>query len=211
MAIPVYAASRLLGAFKRTLYRGRAWPRGTDTVMHTVLSGFMPAPERFILACRFMITDVFPQTTVGMLPEWEETLGLPDPCAGESPTVAQRRAQVVARLADSGGASRAYFIAFAATLGYDITITEFAPARAGVLRAGDPVNSEDWAYTWRVNAPGYTAVLFRAGQSSAGDPLLAWGNEVLQCEFTARKPAHTVVQFAQTTTNTINDFSGDID
>ncbi|KAB8122564.1 DUF2313 domain-containing protein [Komagataeibacter medellinensis] len=122
-----------------------------------------------------------------------------------------RTLQVMARLTDNGGASVPYYIAFAAALGYDITITEFAPARAGLLRAGDPVNSEAWAHTWRISAPGYTPVLFRAGTGAAGDPLMTWGNTVLQCEITARKPAHTIVQFAQTDVNPINDFGGDID
>ncbi len=158
-----------------------------------------------------LITDAFPSTTTELLDEWEETLGLPDPCAGESPTIEQRRAQVVARLADSGGASVPYFIAFAATLGYDITITEYAPARAGVMRAGDPVCGEDWAYVWLIRAPGYTPIPFRAGQSCAGEALMVWGNTVLQCEITARNPAHTVVLFGQDGSNAINDFGGDID
>ncbi|AHI24182.1 bacteriophage tail protein [Komagataeibacter xylinus E25] len=196
MGIPTYSADQLLAAFKRTLYRGRAWPRGTDTVMHATLSGFMPAPDRFIAAARNLVPDTFPSTTTSVLPEWEETLGLPDPCAGESPTIEQRRAQVVARLTDSGGASIPYYIQFAKTLGYTITITEFAPARAGALRAGQPCCGAAWAYAWRVNAPETTVTRFAAGQSYAGDALANWGNAVLECEIRAREQAHTTVLFA---------------
>ncbi|QHC36468.1 YmfQ family protein [Komagataeibacter xylinus] len=196
MAIPSYSADQLLAAFKRTLYRGRAWPRGTDTVMHVTLSGFMPAPARFIAAARNLVPDVFPSTTTSVLPEWEASLGLPDPCAGESPTIEERRAQVVARLTDSGGASIPYYVQFAKTLGYNITITEFAAARAGALRAGQPCCGTAWAYAWQVNALQTTVTRFAAGQSYAGDALANWGNAVLECEIRARVQAHTIVMFA---------------
>ena len=80
---------------------------------------------------RNLVVDAFPATTVELLPEWENTLGLPDPCAGPSPTLGQRIAQVVARLTDSGGQSVAYFVELARRLGYDITVTQYAPSRFG--------------------------------------------------------------------------------
>lgn len=196
MGIPGYSADRTLAAFKRTLPRGRAWPRGTDTVMHAALAGFMPTAARFINAARSIVPDVFPATATSVLDEWEATLGLPDPCAGNSPTIQQRRNQVVARLADTGGASVGYFVQFAKNLGYDITITQFAPAQADFLCADDPVYDPFWAYVWRVNAASTTVTYFSADQSYADDALAVWGNAVLECEITARVPAHTSVLFA---------------
>lgn len=177
---------------------------------YQLASVWAPTFQRNSARAANLITDAFPSTTVELLTEWEETLGLPDPCAGESPTLAQRRAQVVARLTDNGGASVPYFIAFAAALGYDITITEFAPSRAGIMRAGDAVRGDGWAYVWLISAPGYTPVMFRAGQSEAGEALLTWGNAVLRCEIAARQPAHTIVQFGQSGVNMLSDFGPDV-
>ncbi|EHH68370.1 bacteriophage tail protein [Gluconobacter morbifer G707] len=166
--------------------------------------------QRLAEADADLLTEIFPSTTRELLPEWEKSTGLPDPCAGESPSFTQRRAQVVARLTDNGGCSKSYFIAFASALGFDITITEYAPARAGLFRAGEPAYGESWAFAWTVSAPGYTPIYFRAGSSAAGEALASWGNAVLECEIKERAPAHTVPLFAQNGENLITDFGPDI-
>jgi uncharacterized protein YmfQ (DUF2313 family) len=154
-----------------------------------------PTFARHTLANNILLVDAFPATAVELLPEWESTLGLPDPCAGESPTLQGRQQQVVARLTNSGGQSVPYFIAYAQTLGYTVTVTEFAPFRAGQSRAGQPTGTQDWFFTWQINAPLNTITYFRAGQAGADQPLASWGNAVLQCELMAIKPAHTYLNF----------------
>lgn len=209
MPIPQYHADAFLAASKRTLPKGRAWPRGLGSVLSQVIASFMPAAENFGKAAAGLPAGSFPGTTIAMLPDWEKSLGLPDPCAGESPTELQRRSQVIARLTDSGGSSIAYFTAFAKTLGYDITIKEYIPACADLMCAEDPVYGEDWAFCWLVSSPGFTPIYFLADQSSAEDPLMTWGNAVLCCEFETRNPAHLILRFAQNGQNIINDFGGD--
>lgn len=196
MSIPSWSASHILTQFKKTMPFGRAWPRAPGTVLHTVLSGFMSGVARTINDARSIAPDAFPSTTTYVLEEWQKTLGLPDPCAGTNPTIEQQRNQVVARLGDAGGSSIGYYISFAKSLGYDITITEFATARADIMRADDPVCDPFWAYVWRVNAPAATIDYFRADKSYADDALATWGNAVLECEIKARAPAHTNVLFA---------------
>ncbi|MDN8077372.1 DUF2313 domain-containing protein [Burkholderia vietnamiensis] len=143
-----------------------------------------------------LLVDAFPATAVQLLPEWESALGLPDPCAGESPTLAGRQQQVVARFTNSGGQSIPYFIAFAKTLGYSVTATEFTPFRVGQQAMGSPVANQDWAFVWRINAPAETITYFSAGQSAVGEPLAIWGSNVLECELSAIKPAHTILNFS---------------
>ncbi|WP_197520275.1 putative phage tail protein, partial [Paraburkholderia tropica] len=53
--------------------------------------------ERSTSRANYLLIDSFPPTAYELLPEWESTLGLPDPCAGEAPTIPQRQAQVLAR------------------------------------------------------------------------------------------------------------------
>ena len=37
---------------------------------------------------------------------------------------------------------------------------------------------------------------FRVGAGAVGEPLRAWSNEVIECQFNRLKPAHTRVLFA---------------
>jgi uncharacterized protein YmfQ (DUF2313 family) len=195
MSAPFYTAADFLAALQTLMPRGRVWPREGDAGMTQALSGLSPVYERHTNRANQLLVDAFPLTTYELLPEWESALGLPDPCAGVGPTLQVRRAQVVARFAGQGGQSVPYIIQYAKNLGYDIEITQYKPARAGMLRAGDPCCGEEWAFAWRVNTPLNTSHDFRAGQSSAGEPLSTIGNTVLECELEAIAPAHTTVFF----------------
>ncbi|TBV12746.1 YmfQ family protein [Stutzerimonas kirkiae] len=130
------------------------------------------------------------------LGDWERVLGLPDPCVvGDDLTVRQRVAAVIAKLRGVGGQSRAFFIQLAASLGYEVTITEFRPPRVGMVRAGDPVAGEGWTSAWRVNAPAVTVFRAVAGTAAAGEALSVWGNKSLECRLSAMQPAHATLIF----------------
>lgn len=138
---------------------------------------------------------IFPDSGVA-LKDWERVLALPDPCLiGVPQSVGQRVQAVISKMQGRGGQSKAFFIALAKSLGYDITITTFRPARAGQARAGDHLYGGDWAFTWRVNAPAVTVSYARAGISGAGDPLAAWGNKSLECRLSQMKPAESILLF----------------
>ena len=120
-----------------------------------------------------LFAQIDPRVAVAMLPDWEAALGLPDPCAGDAPTLADRQAQAYARLTDPGGASAAYFIQFAAALGYGIEISLFAPYRVG-MQLGLRLYDTRWVYAW--------AVTIISGREDFA---------VLVCEMRERAPAHT--------------------
>jgi uncharacterized protein YmfQ (DUF2313 family) len=195
MKAPAYTAADYLAALQACMPRGRVWPRESDSTQSKALSGLTQIYERHNARANHILDEALPSTTYELLPEWEATLGLPDPCAGPSPTIQGRRAQVVARFTNSGGQSVPYLVKFAADLGYTITITQFTPAKAGMLKAGQPLCGPDWAHAWRVNAPINTIHPFVAGSSAAGEPLSSSGNAVLECELQAIKPAHTTLFF----------------
>lgn len=138
---------------------------------------------------------IFPDSGEG-LTDWERVLALPDPCLIGIPQTGSQRVQaVVSKVQARGGQSKSFFIALAKSLGYDITITTFRPARAGMARAGDRVYGGDWSFTWRVNAPSVTVSFARAGTARAGDPLAAWGNKSLECRLSQMKPAESILLF----------------
>lgn len=198
MPPPVYSATDYVQQFQRLLPRGRVWHRGIGLVQDADLLALMPAWVRLHLRLNDLIAQIFPCSTTELLPEWEATLGLPDPCTGPLATLQQRQAAVCAKFAAKGGQSKAYYIELAARLGFSITITEFAPFRAGRNHAGEPVYGAAWAYAWRVNVSldELDVWAFRAGASAAGEPLRAWSNLALECALRAVAPAHTVLQFA---------------
>lgn len=195
MTAPNYSASDFADVIHALMPRGLVWPRDPTSVQAQVIAGLAPTWQRHTAANNQLLVDAFPATAVELLPEWEATLGLPDPCAGESPTLQGRQQQVVARLTNSGGQSIPYFVAYAKALGYTVTVTEFAPFRAGQSRAGQPTGTQDWFFTWQINAPLNTVSYFAAGAAYAGQALASWGNAVLQCELMAIKPAHTYLNF----------------
>ncbi len=140
--------------------------------------------------------EVDPAQTHEILDRWEGVLGLPDKCSGALEVTLQgRRNAVLAKLFSTGGQSRAFIQGVARALGYEVTINEFRPFRAGLSCAGDPLTNGDWVFTWRVNATEVTVVPFRAGQSTAGEALRAWGNDTLECKLNQIKPGHTDVLY----------------
>lgn len=196
MAAPNYQASDFLSALQALMPRGLVWPRDPTAAMAQAMAGLSPMWARHTERNNNLLVDAFPATAVELLLEWEAALGLPDPCSGAEPTIAARQAQVVARFAGSGGQSVPYFIRYAQLLGYAITVTEFAPARVGQSRMGQPLNGPDWAFAWQINAPLNTVIRSFIGSARAGDPLASWGNAVLECELRALSPAHTIPIFA---------------
>jgi uncharacterized protein YmfQ (DUF2313 family) len=194
MTAPILTDADFLAALQALMPRGRVWPRDADAIQTRTLAGCAPTYTRLTARANNVIADGFPASTYELLPEWESALGLPDPCAGEAPTVQQRRNQVVSRLTATGGQSISYFTAVAAALGYTITVTQFAPSRFG-RPFGRPFGGIAWAFAWQVNAPTFTVNSFQFG-GSFGSPFANWGNNVLQCELQTYAPAHTTVLFS---------------
>jgi uncharacterized protein YmfQ (DUF2313 family) len=199
MSAPNYQASDFATAIQNLMPRGRAWPRDLSALMAKVRVGLGPTWAAHTLQNNNLLIDAFPATAVQLLPEWEAALGLPDPCAGPAPTLRARQAQVVARFTGVGGQSISSFVSYAAKLGFPITVKEFTPFCVGQQAMGSPLGLQEWAFTWRATGQTPSVSNFLAGHSTAGEPLGAWGNRVLQCELNVLKPAHTYLNVAYTT------------
>jgi uncharacterized protein YmfQ (DUF2313 family) len=195
MPSPVYTDADFVAGFQRLLPTGPIWPRDPESVLAQTILPLVKGYTRNAASALGLLADALPVTPVMLLPEWQQTLGLPDPCAGPAATLEISQQQVNARFIASGGQSAAYYIGVAAALGYPITITQFAPFRAGQGRAGQPLYGKDWAFAWQVNAPTFAPEYFRAGSGTAGQPLVVWGNTVLQCELQRLAPAQTILLF----------------
>ncbi|WP_374572505.1 YmfQ family protein [Phenylobacterium sp.] len=197
MTIRAHGAADYLAALQALMPRGAVWPTDPDAVQTRVLRGLAQAFADHDAAAVGLLIGAFPGTVDALLTEWEATLGLPDPCEGTDQTLAQRRGQVLAKFADGGGQSVAYFLRIAARLGYSgVTIETYAPFRADIDGGDQPAYGDDWAHYWLVTVPGLRAFYFSADVSTAGEALLTVENDVIICVFDALKPAHTLAGFA---------------
>lgn len=177
------------------LPRGRVWPKFDEAMQAAVARGLCGVYEQSDADAVSLIAEAFPPTTAQLLEEWEATLGLPDPCAGEGQSIADRRAQVVARFTNAGGQSIPTLTAYALALGYTITIAEDAPFRMGESVMGDHLGGDDWMLAWYIDAPLTTVHYFLMGEGAMGDPLQSYGNAVLECELSGLGPLHTFLTF----------------
>ncbi|BAO88907.1 YmfQ family protein [Caballeronia cordobensis] len=199
------------GLLQNLLPSGPAWPREPSAFVTRMLDAWAQEFARIDARVDALIEEADPRSTLELLPDWESMLGLPDPCAGESPTLQQRHAAVVAKLVNGGGQSEAFFVEFAQSLGYEISISTFRPARINEARCGDRCYGQDWIFAWSVDLPLTSVVFARINQSTIGEPLANWGNDVIQCQLQDLKPAHTVLLFRYLTEifdNTVVDDFG---
>lgn len=174
-----FSAAQYSGAMRQLLPRGRAWDTEDGSVQASVCDAMTLIYEQNDADANQLLADAFPGTANALLPEWNLTVGIPDPCLGVPQNQAQNIQQLLVKFASGGAQSVAYFVALAATLGITITITEFSATHAGTdAPAGMITKSADWNYTFRVNisniAPGFISNL-----------------NGLQCLISRYKPAHT--------------------
>ena len=145
-----------------------------------------------------LMMEIDPRTANALLPDFERVLG-PDPCGRDLDlqTIEARQRLAHQRWTATGGQSIPYMVSIAEKLGVHVTIDEFWPSRAGVLRAGTRLRPEGCQFVWRVNIPGLVTVIkFRAGVSRAGNRLGEFIISSIECELRRIKPAHTEVVFS---------------
>jgi uncharacterized protein YmfQ (DUF2313 family) len=141
-----------------------------------------------------VLASITPFYSSATLSDWERVY---DVVPREGATQQERRQNVLVKMAATGGLSIPYFTNLAASLGYTITITEPRAFQAGVNRCGDTLWVEGMRWVWQVNVIGSQTpkYRFRAGASAAGEPLLAFGESVLETTFKDLKPAFTDCYF----------------
>lgn len=193
--------------------RGRAWPEARGPVWDQLLRSLAVELQRIDGRLADLLRERDPRTAIETLEDYERELGLPDPCFGGGQTTDERRQLVVALTLMQGGQSPEYFVALAALFGRAVTVEEVFPLRAGISRAGDrcgsptrslsagglcvsPLTEPAAPFEWWVLAEATEARHARAGECRAGDPVIAWGDRLLECLFARFRPAHTECFFA---------------
>lgn len=180
------------------LLLGKAWTREVGSTTTNLLTGIAQEFARVDARTDDLLNEADPRTTIELLDDWERVAGLPDPCVTIDQTIAQRHIALTSKLTMQGGQSRPYFIDMAASMFYpNATIDEYEPFLCGINACGDALWTEDDRFIWQINLPSDGATTyFSSGESGAGEPLQAWGDEAIECRINKFKPAHTKVVFA---------------
>lgn len=190
-------ADEYVAALRQLLPRGSVWEAREGSRLRQVIQALVDLIVVPHDRARALLEELDPRITTEMLTDWERLLGLPGECGALGETLQQRRDAVLQRITDEGGQSRAYFIALAELLGHaGATIEEY-----DYFRADDPaelpVNGIGWKSAWTLHTTEDVAIVeFAADESTADEPLRAWGNEILECVIEHAKPAHTTVLFS---------------
>jgi uncharacterized protein YmfQ (DUF2313 family) len=178
---------------------GDAWTRRPDAVLTRSLAAWAEELARIDARSGRLLSEAMPSDTLEMLADWERVAGLPDACGAElATTIEERRANLIVKLTQQGGASLAWFRRLAETLGYEIGIEEFRPFITGLSRCGDRLwGGHVVRHQWRVKVTGARLTYFRTGLSQCGDLLLKITRaEDLECLLRRLKPAHTHLVFS---------------
>jgi len=149
--------------------------------------------DEALTSAETLLREMHPDQAHETIADWEREYGL---TPEDGAPLQSRRDAVVKKRRELGGLSRAYFIALAASIGWEIEIDEPQPFMAGIGRCGDEIYAQDVVWIWIVRTQGQPYYAFRAGLSCAGERL-GWNpsNGVLETLLTELKPAHTFVIF----------------
>lgn len=184
------------------LPHGWAWPRDPDAILSLFFAAIAEDAARLQARYCDLLVESNPTTTAELLPDWERALGLPDPCAPVGFGIEERRGAVIAALNSGGGASVAYFEMLARDRGYEVTIEERRPFRAGRSRCGSTaarLGPSRMRFAWIVKLQTPRVVRFRCGsaQSRCGRDRLGSFERAteIECLFERLKPAQTLVVF----------------
>ncbi len=144
-----------------------------------------------------LIKEANPLTMTTAIPSRFTEAGLPDLCTGTPTTSQEKRAQVVGRWSQLGGATKQYFLDVLTRYGYQVKIWEYYKTmpvfRIGQTGIGTSGFGVEFTRCWKVHFVDTTTTYFRAGESSAGEYLNSNQNQSISCILDRIKPAHTLV------------------
>jgi uncharacterized protein YmfQ (DUF2313 family) len=196
---------------KRLFPLGKAWEDLLDSPLFSALGvEFARVDDR----SKDLLTELDPLTATELIDEWETLLGLPDQCTPEGLTLQDRREQARQKLADQGGQSAPFLESVAEQLGFaDTVVSDFRQFYVGRARVGDPLTNDfidaftvgesvgsvllnvGWLFYFEVNSLASVNDPFEVGIDTVGEPLVEFGNPLLQCTIRKLKPAHAAPFF----------------
>ncbi len=170
-----------------------------ETVMYKLLFALAYAYWQLDERSNDLINEMYPQSVLESLDEWEHEYGLPSPCyASLQLTTAERKKILLTKFASIGGQNADYYIKIASDLGFTITITEFDGARFTLNQYASQYAYTTHPYVWYVNVAGIETIYARYSTdiyTTTNYSKLGIDTSILECVINELKPAHTQVIF----------------
>lgn len=141
-----------------------------------------------------LLNEMDPASVSELVPDWEQVMGLPDPCLGVDLAFEDRRLAVRQRLVAVGGQARSYFIELAIQQGYpEASITEHRAPRFGRSRFGK-ARFGTWKaqFMWTLDSGPRRRLGRRFGASFWGERFGSNPSGALECVIRRGSPAHTI-------------------
>ena len=111
---------------------GKAFSKDENSNIYKMFNAFAGQIKQVDDTAEDLIEDWFPSTTTNFLEEWQNSLGLPDRCIGNSGSLDDQRNQVVARLTFTGENTKSFIEQYCTNLGYKVSVQEWGEMICGV-------------------------------------------------------------------------------
>ncbi|RMQ98463.1 putative Tail protein [Pseudomonas savastanoi pv. glycinea] len=173
---------------------GPAWDSEQVPEVDQVITGLSLEFARIDLRAFDLLNEMDPNSVSELVPDWEQVMGLPDPCLGLNPSFEDRRLSVRQRLVAVGGQTPAFYVDIAISQGYpDATVTEYRTPRMGRSRFG-VAHFGTWSvqFMWKLNTGGRKRQGRRFGASYWGERFGVNPGTAIECLIRRAAPAHTV-------------------
>src|SRR4051794_22688826 len=149
---PQPSLSEWLEATMDLMPQGLAWPRDLASNIGKLLGWVADERKRrHERALTLLEAEAVPTAAVELLPDWEQALGLPDPCRAAPGALGDRWAAVSDVFFGDHPPTPANMQQWAAQAGWDVSMREQRDFVAGVSMAGDVVGESDFAWVVTVN------------------------------------------------------------
>ena len=112
---------------------GRAWPEEADTTLDALVRAMASQVAEVDRSATNLLTEILPNTTFNLLPDWERVVGLPDICSVLGSTITIRRASLLEKLVTKPTLNATEFERIGRTFGTVITVEELDQARADAI------------------------------------------------------------------------------
>ena len=170
---------------------GRAWPEEADTTLDALVRAVAAQVAEIDSSAANLLTEILPNSTFALLPDWERVTGLPDVCSVLGSSVTIRRASLLEKLVTKPTLHASEFERIGRTYGATITVEELDQPRADAI-VGLDTTSGKWRFVWWIGIPLSADLRFFRMTSRVNERFATFSrNTELECRLQNAAPAHT--------------------
>lgn len=174
-----HSVAQWTNAIMAQMPRGVIWQRSTSLDLYKYAQGYAPRLERVEASADNLLLEMRPETTLQLLDEWEEYLGLPECVAEPVSNIEYRRYAVVEKYHRKGGLQAWNVQRLAEDLGFTVSVDEVFPHHC--LRGCTyPLWPQQYRYILRVTVTGIPGA-YMTCLDDVLTPLLIADARVLEC------------------------------